>query len=177
MITADLVARAVIAAAISYGDDPAVALTSTFSRDKRSALAAAEALTQAGGITAAKACGMVNVHPVTLSRVRGKQAEGFVRAVQASLDALGYARRSLELQERGVQVAPAPKPPKRAFPRGAVIENRGDGVQVIRLKPVTPNVVRHVAAQVAKGADIGDLADLFDVDEEHLRRALKAAGV
>lgn len=71
-------------------------------------------------------------------------------------------------------VKPAVKPARqgRAIPKGARFENLGGGVSVIRLKPITDSVLRHARQQAARGVDVDDLADLFGVDADQLRRRL-----
>jgi hypothetical protein len=75
---------------------------------------------------------------------------------------------------------PRPRPPlrdaRRKAPRGAIIERRGGGVEVIRLKPVTDSIARHAKAQIEQGLDVSEAADLFDVDVDQLDRAVKALG-
>lgn len=71
---------------------------------------------------------------------------------------------------------PAPRRATRAIPRSARIENLGNGVSVIRLKPITDSILRHAQQQAAKGAAVDDLAELFSVDPEALRKRLHLVG-
>lgn len=87
--------------------------------------------------------------------------------------------------EQPPRITPAPSPAPsrpaakakparqgRAIPKGARFENLGEGVSVIRLKPITDSVLRHARQQAARGVDVDDLADLFGVDADQLRRRL-----
>jgi hypothetical protein len=65
------------------------------------------------------------------------------------------------------------RPKGRAIPRGATLQNVGNGVQIIRLKPITPELLARARQQIAKGVSIADFADLFDVDAERLTAALE----
>lgn len=65
------------------------------------------------------------------------------------------------------------RPKGRAIPRGATLQNVGNGVQIIRLKPITPELLARAHQQIAKGVTVGDFADLFDVDAERLSAALE----
>lgn len=87
---------------------------------------------------------------------------------------------------RGVVGSVAPKaaviqPPRpivrakgRAMPRGARLEAIGSGVQVIRMKSITPKVLRWARAYREQGVDLDTLADLFDIDADTLGKALEA---
>lgn len=72
---------------------------------------------------------------------------------------------------------PAPKPIRppagRQIARGARFENLGDGVSVVRLKPIDDKIVARARQQLARGVSLADFADLFEVDAEALDRALK----
>lgn len=61
---------------------------------------------------------------------------------------------------------------RRAFPQGARFENMGEGVSVVRLKPLTDSILRHARQQHARGVSVDDLADLFGVDPVQLRQRL-----
>jgi hypothetical protein len=82
-----------------------------------------------------------------------------------------------------VNKAPAPKPQRqrppagRQFARGAKFESLGDGVQVIRLKPINPKIVERYRQQMRFGISAEEFADLWDVDPEALKRAAKAETV
>jgi hypothetical protein len=64
------------------------------------------------------------------------------------------------------------RPKGRAIPRGATLQNVGNGVQIIRLKPITPELLARARQQIAKGLSAEDFAELFDVDLERLNEAL-----
>lgn len=64
------------------------------------------------------------------------------------------------------------RPKGRAIPRGATLQNVGNGVQIIRLKPITPELLARARQQIAKGLSAEEFADLFDVDLERLSEAL-----
>jgi hypothetical protein len=87
---------------------------------------------------------------------------------------------------RGVVGSIAPKaaviqPPRpivrakgRAMPRGTRLEDLGGGVQVIRMKSITPKVLRWARSYREQGVDLDTLADLFDIDADTLGKALEA---
>lgn len=66
---------------------------------------------------------------------------------------------------------------RRKAPVGATIERRAGGVEVIRLKPITDSILKHARAQVERGLDTGECAEMFDVDVDQLEARLRAAGV
>ena len=62
--------------------------------------------------------------------------------------------------------------PKRAMPRGARIESLGDGVQVIRIQPISDRTLNWVRRYHAAGSSVAELADLFNLDADDLARRL-----
>lgn len=267
IVDADLIAKAIVAAAISYGDDPVDALISPTRGRRRSISAAVSGIERALGSAAPviRIAPLVKVSAWTVYDARKVGKPQFHRAAEAAAEAIRYALKGRELAELGVAPVPAvppaataavielalvrnpppsgvedrvqavqpqplplreanavrvveivslpverprpanpvrPMPSKpyspdrarpapaapplrpvrhvdarRKAPRGAIVEKRAGGVEVIRLKPVTDSVVRHVRAQLENGLDLGEAADLFDVDVAALETALKAAGV
>lgn len=58
------------------------------------------------------------------------------------------------------------------MPRGARIESLGDGVQVIRIKPISDRTLSWVRRYLAAGSSVAELADLFNLDADDLARRL-----
>lgn len=80
------------------------------------------------------------------------------------------------LRGRSVAVPSAPRqsPPQQAISRSLPAEPRPREASIIRLKPVTPNIVRWSRAYLARGGVTVDyLAGLFDVPPDALARALR----
>lgn len=65
----------------------------------------------------------------------------------------------------------------RQLPRGTRFEDIGGGVQVIRMKPVTDKILQRAKDWIARGMEIDELADMFDVSPDSLERKLSEAGV
>jgi hypothetical protein len=250
-LTAEIFARAIIAAAVSWGDSPIEAMTTKHKLKRRAMAPAAIGVSQSTGVSLERVAGVLGLKCSNVFTAAERASPGFTKARDAAAEAVAYHLRGLELAARAeaLELAridadeivalepaapaqaraepasetvvihvgddvvvfeaepamshfspsneaaeintppprpapsrPTPKPAAkpvarntgRAMPKGARFESLGEGVQVIRLKPITDSVVRHAAAQIARGADIEDLAELFSVDVEHLRRRLNA---
>lgn len=91
-LTADLIARAIIAAALAYGDDPVKACTSHKTATCRRTLGAA-----VGGIDRATDLGLarvgevLGVRPTTVYTARSQRKPGFVAAEVAAMRAVEFA--------------------------------------------------------------------------------------
>lgn len=75
------------------------------------------------------------------------------------------------VSEKPRSAARVPRP-KRAMPRGARIESLGDGVQVIRIQPISDRTLNWVRRYHAAGSTVAELADLFNLDADDLARRL-----
>lgn len=199
-LTAELFARAIIASAVSYGDDPVEACTAADRRRRRALAPALYGLREVTGASLATSARILGVNATAAAVSRNRGGERFARAVSAASEALRWhlasrfaaapppepqsAPTAPETPRQAVQARPVPKPAPRpqisrstnarAIPRGARIENRGEGVQVIRLKPVTDSIARHAKAQIDRGLDLEEAAELFGVAPESLQRAIAA---
>jgi hypothetical protein len=232
-LTAEIFARAIIAAAVHYGDDPEVALTTKQRYLKRAAVAAALGVQVATHEPLERVGRILGLGYHNLLRRQREPTPGLMPAVEVACEAAQYHLRTQEQKARAASCAepaaratisiqvgtdvvvfeaepapiaepepaileepprapvitPAPRPapsrpaPKaaakpaqrsraRAIPKGARFENLGEGVSVIRLKPITDSVLRHARQQAAKGVDVEELAELFAVDPEQLKRRL-----
>lgn len=92
---ADVWARAIIAAAAVYGDDPVVAVTSPSARgrvERRSLAAACCALAEGLGIPVAQAARPLRLNPNVVFRRRMTAAGPFRDALRAARGAVDYAR-------------------------------------------------------------------------------------
>lgn len=87
VLTADLVARAVIAAAISFGDDPIAAMMSSSRSLKRVRVAAAGGLSVAGVCTLRRAARVLDVRDTSVSTARSSARPDFDRAELAAAEA------------------------------------------------------------------------------------------
>ncbi|MDB5445645.1 MAG: hypothetical protein JWQ97_962 [Phenylobacterium sp.] len=81
---------------------------------------------------------------------------------------------SAPLAELPTMPNPRPRPQSRAIPRGARFENLGDGVSIVRVRPVSRQVAAWARAYRARGVSAEVLADLFSVDLDALQRAMNA---
>jgi hypothetical protein len=90
-LTADLVARAIIAAARSFGDDPVMACTSRAKDKRRSLVAAAGGLAVAGICTARRASAVLGLNPTSVGGARCGRRENFDRAQTAAAEAVRSA--------------------------------------------------------------------------------------
>lgn len=93
MTPADLYARAVVASAYVYGDDPIEALISDVSQRRRSLGAAAFAVAQDTGRSRSIACRTLNITRDTATRAMRTQPVRFGRAMCAALAALANPTR------------------------------------------------------------------------------------
>lgn len=129
-----------------------------------------------GGATLAHLAARVDVTAAEVDRalwaLLGRTPE------DAALLLYGPAAAPAPIDTPTIQEPPMPAEPVSAPPLGARPSPRprarGD---VVQLKPVSPSIVRHAAQQVRKGVALDELAELFEVDADSLRRGLKAAGV
>lgn len=261
-LTAELFARAIIASAVSFGDDPAEALTTTLRLRRRCLAPAVIGLVRATNVHLDRIAGILALKVSNITAAAERASPGFVRAAEAAREAVAlhlgglepeapaqaYAEPAVEPAQVAAESAsepepavvampvepapaffevtpeevetaeggrhepagqhpaipplrrgdmapplpaqkaaaspasrPAPSRPAakakpsrqgRAIPRGAVFQSLGDGVSVIRLKPITDSVLRHARQQAGCGVDVDELADLFGVDADQLRRRL-----
>jgi len=249
MPSADLYARAIIAAAVNYGDDPIEALTVKSGLARRCVAPAITGLARGSQAAISDICRTLGYRTTSISQARSLGGVRFQKAQDAAEEAVRYAIRSAALRQSGEaiqratsdlgraaasfapviakatadlgakvqraasdarsrqeappapgarpQAIPEPQaatvatiaPPKtiaevrrrqearpkgRAIPRGATLQNVGNGVQIIRLKPITPELLARARQQIAKGVTVADFADLFDVDAERLSAALES---
>lgn len=201
MPSADLYARAIIASAVNYGDDPIEALTVKAGLARRCLAPAITGLARGSQTAISDICRTLGYRTTSVSSARQHGGVRFQKAQDAAEEAVRYALRTKALAERQeaplapaaarepIPAAAAPvAPPKtiaevrrrqearpkgRAIPRGATLQNVGNGVQIIRLKPITPELLARARQQIAKGLSVEEFADLFDVDAERLSAALE----
>lgn len=186
MPSADLYARAIIAAALNYGDDPVAALEARSGIARRCLAPAITGLARGSKKTLAPICAALGYDLTSISRARSSSPERFEKAQASAEEAVRYALRTIELAQRQAPAAPrAPasmadvrqrqqaRPKGRAVPRGATCQSLGNGVQVIRLKPIDEAILARARQQIARGVSVTDFADMFDVDAERLAAALQ----
>lgn len=205
MPSADLYARAIIASAVNYGDDPIEALTVKAGLARRCLAPAITGLARGSQTAISDICRTLGYRTTSVSSARQHGGVRFQKAQDAAEEAVRYALRTKALAERQEaplapaappQPIPAPQaapvapvaPPKtiaevrrrqearpkgRAIPRGATLQNVGNGVQIIRLKPITPELLARARQQIGLGVTVADFAELFDVDAERLSAALE----
>lgn len=191
MITAELFARAIIASAVSIGEFSA---TRQRTRDltPQSYLPAAVAVAQEAGLALSDTCRILGVSPETVAIARRNGGGCFITAQWAAREAIRYhlKAKAAEATRQApkpaltlVQPEPSPAPPvartapvqtrRRAIPKSARLENIGGGVQVIRLKPITDSIAHHAHQQIERGADLDDVAELFEVCAQSLRTRIE----
>lgn len=189
-LSADLIARSLIAASISFGEHPSLVGSPASRRRALVLSAAAFGLHHATRAPIGELSAILGIDRKAIIRRQNEGDERFYKAAeQAELAARHHiaARRCQEMfgtLAAAVQPVPSatviPTPPSHAvrrgrrIPRGAQVHRIGGGVEVIRLKPVTPSITRHAAEQARNGVCLDDLAELFSVDPESLARAVKA---
>jgi hypothetical protein len=117
VLTADLVARAIIAAALAYGDDPVRACTSLGKVQRRSLVAAAGGLARAEVCPVKRATSVLGVRPSGLYSARTKRLPAFLGAETAAMRAVEFAMWRPEAAESVVggeaedeAVLPPPEP-------------------------------------------------------------------
>jgi len=224
-LTADVLARAIVAAAQAFGDHPVKALTGGRQGMNRRALTATVVgVHEASGATIKRVARILDVELRNVYTARTKGTEAFLAAACAARDAITPEpapkplRIPVELDEpmlpepvaepepapsiavekrdtakafRPVHVpgyqppktrlpTPAPKPAEqyrsgrrgRAFPKDVTFQNLGDGVQVVRLKPISDATLARAKSLIGPGFTLDEFADLFDVDADRLRDRL-----
>lgn len=189
-LTAELCARALIAAAISYGEDPSNFEVIPPLRWRKVLAAGALGLHHATQRDVGDMAAVMGITRRIVLRFQNRAGETFHKAAEQAEIAGTYQIRS----NRPEPVVRAATPPLYATPKSR-LKPREDGpakparqaspaklkvvptsgATVIRLKPVTPSVAKHARQQLAKGAALEDLAEAFDVDPESLDRAVKAS--
>ena len=197
MITAELFARAIIASSVSLGEITAtrqrfalITANAYLPASVAVALEVKQALTEVVRIVGVDCDAVALARRADLPRFRAAQ-DAAREAIRYHLKAKAQkdARESPEPMAAVTQPEPAPEPPaaspapafvaqrpkskSRAMPKGARFESLGNGVQVIRLKPITDSIARHAQQQISRGADIEDVADLFEVSADSLRARLE----
>lgn len=186
-LTADLVARAVVAAAMSYGDDPAVAMTSKAKKARRALTAAAGGLMMqkiAGSVDVAKA---LAIAPTSIFTARSRATADFLAAQLAASRAVSYACwRPQDFQGEGEAAAAAPAAPGAATPSSSVLPHSARRVKPpaetprrrgsTRIKSVTARTMRYARRFLRARWDMEEVAWLFDVDAGDLQRRFKAEG-
>lgn len=127
VLTADLVARAVIAAARSYGDDPVRAMQAVGrANDRRSLTAAVGGLARALELPVERAGAVLRVKKSAVYTNRSKRIDGYLAAEASAMRAVEFALADAEpegaeddealptlgelLDEAGIQPASRPRP-------------------------------------------------------------------
>jgi len=195
MITAELFARAIIASSVSLGEITPMQIRSKLIT-ANAYLPAVVAVAVETKSSLSDACRIVRVDASAVAIARGADNARFRAAQDAAREAIRYHLRvqaEKAAREAPVPVAaviqpePAPEPPAarpapvltrpkakgRAMPKGTRFVNLGNGVQVIRLKPITDSIARHAQRQIQNGADIEEVADLFEVSADSLRARIE----
>lgn len=111
-LTADLCARAVIAAAQAYGDDPVQAcLAAGTAQVRRSLGAAVSGLARATDLPIPRVAGVFGLRPQTIHQARHKKRGDFLRAELAALRAAEFAMWRPEAAESVAPEVEAAAPP------------------------------------------------------------------
>lgn len=97
-----------------------------------------------------------------LSITEALSAHGLLPASPAPTENQAPAAAAVSPQRKADPVAKSPRPIRSAPP----------ATRVVRLKPVTDDILRWTRQQLAKGADLAFVADCFDVDVDDLAQAL-----
>lgn len=85
-LTSDMVARAIVAAAVALGDDPVVAVTSAKAKGsllRRSLIPAVRAVAEVTGCKKGRLCATLGVDPTALSKVGRQSPEAYAAALAA----------------------------------------------------------------------------------------------
>jgi hypothetical protein len=198
-LTAELFARAVVASARSYGDDPIKAIEAKTGILRR---CLAPAVVGIAGATREDLRGVCTVLGLRLNTTKAAISHNSRYFVQAESAAMAAVRAYMAApfsaplpgptQKAGATPEPPaaksvptvkPTPPaarpstrERAIPRGARFEDLGGGVQRIRLQNIPPSVARHAQQQIEKGADLDYVADCFGYETDSLVHAIAALG-
>lgn len=155
-LTADLCARAVIAAARAYGDDPDAAMTAKSGKLRRCLAPAASALQRAGVCSLSAGARMLQLGSSTLSTARSTANNKFDQAEAAAIAAVKLALARLEPVE------------PRAEPVGAEIRREAPARTLSAAK-----VRREVIACLEEDPSSGpELMQLVGVGEGQIRAAL-----
>lgn len=118
ILTADLVARAIIAAARIFGDDPVQAMTARRnSMERRVLSAAAGGLNRALKVRLERFDALLGVRPQTVRAARTKKGAVFAQAEQAAARAVAYAGWRPDAR---ISVVSPPAPPAVAAVANAV---------------------------------------------------------
>lgn len=118
-LTADLFARAIIAACVSYGDHPIAAIQAAPGSNYRRAMAPAlYGLHEATGISRLRLCRIAGVSSEGSRSARQRGGDSFRKAQEAAREAVAYHVRGQELvAARVAALEPAPKPAAVAAPQ------------------------------------------------------------
>lgn len=131
LLTADLCARAIIAAARAFGDDPVMACTSQSARKRRALSAAASGLVQGADVGVLRAQAVLGLSHCAIRQARRAQGEPWAGAALAAMRAVEFAlwqAEAVEDEDEAVAVAEeiqkplaeatddAPRPPPPAPP-------------------------------------------------------------
>lgn len=126
-LTADTCARAIIAAARAYADDPVRVFVARGGPTRRAMTPAAEALAELCGVPLVKIAPMIGIAPRGVARARANGGAGYVAAYKAALRAVSYAgwkpesRAGLVTGQSG-DALPAPKASPAPAPNPDEIE-------------------------------------------------------
>jgi hypothetical protein len=186
-LTADLFAHAVVAAARAYGDDPIDAFAAKSGILKRCRAPAAVAASRVAGIPLGRASAILGMLHTNVSAARGRGGGLFQKAQDAAEAACraylaaNAPKPAAEAPARASAQVRAPAPPSkplrppagRAIPRGARFQNLGEGVSIIRLKPISDSILRHARQQVEGGLTVEEAAEFFDVCPDSLKKRLE----
>ncbi len=171
----DLIARAIIAAAISLGDDPATIGGANPSRRRRLLAASVYGLHHATQEPMRRLALVVGLDPKSIHANKRKGLEAYYRAAQeAEVAATAWlTARAASPVIAAPRVVPkhcgkpeAPSLPRRYGTAAAPV--------VIRINPVTPAIARRAHAMADLGVEVDALGVLFGVATDSLERAIKA---
>ncbi len=110
-LSADLIARAIIAAARSYGDDPVDAMTSTARFGRRALTAAAGGVARAMDVTPRRPARILKINDTNIYSARTRGGAEFLAAELAAMRAVEFALRRPEngqIADDGPEAHPAP---------------------------------------------------------------------
>lgn len=162
-LTADLFARAVIAAARSYGDDPVRALEVDRGRTRRCLAPAAAGICRATGASMARVSRIMGVRANNIARA--KEADGFQLASMAAERAAKFATWRPESRASVVGGAAAYIAPMAAPPLGPV-----NGVRMLTAKAAERAVLGSLGVLPATGVE---LMARLQLGEGQVRQALQ----
>jgi hypothetical protein len=166
------VARAVIAAARSYGDDPVRAMTTSRGVTRRSLTAAAAGISEAAGVSFTRAAQVVGIREQNLSRSRSTGGDVFEAARRAAFAAVAAVSPAVVTSKASgaPDVKAAQKPAIAALPAEKAAARPLLRPRIITALAARREVLRVLAIEPCTGPD---LMEILNLAEGQVRQALR----